>query len=115
MTTHMRLIISAAAAFLLAPSLLPAGTPFGAATTVFAQGWYDPYRSVHHHRRARHSKPDASDDAKSAASAPGEKKTASPSAASSDQQPPPRVPFTAAEDAAATIPGMPDARFWADS
>ncbi|HTZ00932.1 MAG TPA: patatin-like phospholipase family protein [Xanthobacteraceae bacterium] len=28
---------------------------------------------------------------------------------------PPRTPFTAAEDAAATIPGMPDARFWADS
>ena len=28
---------------------------------------------------------------------------------------PPRVPFTAAEDAASIIPGMPDARFWADS
>jgi predicted acylesterase/phospholipase RssA len=28
---------------------------------------------------------------------------------------PPRTPFTAAEDAAARIPGMPDARFWADS
>ena len=28
---------------------------------------------------------------------------------------PPRVPFTAAEDAVATFPGMPDARFWADS
>ena len=28
---------------------------------------------------------------------------------------PPRTPFTAAEQAAATIPGMPDARFWADS
>jgi hypothetical protein len=28
---------------------------------------------------------------------------------------PPRTPFTAAEDAAAVIPGMPDARFWADS
>ncbi len=28
---------------------------------------------------------------------------------------PPRTPFTAAEDAAAGIPGMPDARFWADS
>jgi predicted acylesterase/phospholipase RssA len=28
---------------------------------------------------------------------------------------PPRTPFTAAEDAAAKIPGMPDARFWADS
>lgn len=28
---------------------------------------------------------------------------------------PPRVPYTAAEARAATIPGMPDARFWADS
>jgi hypothetical protein len=28
---------------------------------------------------------------------------------------PPRIPFTAADDAAATIPGMPDARFFADS
>ena len=30
-------------------------------------------------------------------------------------QPPPRTPFTAADDAAAVIPGMPDARFFADS
>jgi predicted acylesterase/phospholipase RssA len=28
---------------------------------------------------------------------------------------PPRTPFTAADDAAAAIPGIPDARFWADS
>jgi len=28
---------------------------------------------------------------------------------------PPRIPFTAADEAAASIPGMPDARFWADS
>ena len=28
---------------------------------------------------------------------------------------PPRVPFTAAEDAASVIPGMPDSRFWMDS
>src|SRR5215472_9482721 len=28
---------------------------------------------------------------------------------------PPRAPFTAADDAIAAIPGMPDARFWADS
>jgi len=31
------------------------------------------------------------------------------------KQLPPRIPFTAADEAAATIPGMPDARFWADS
>jgi hypothetical protein len=30
-------------------------------------------------------------------------------------KPPPRIPFTAADEAAAVIPGMPDARFWADS
>jgi len=28
---------------------------------------------------------------------------------------PPRTPFTAAEDAAAVVPGIPEARFWADS
>lgn len=28
---------------------------------------------------------------------------------------PPRIPFTAADEAAAAIPGMPDARFWAES
>src|SRR5262249_8272298 len=28
---------------------------------------------------------------------------------------PPRAPFTAADDSIAAIPGMPDARFWADS
>ena len=48
------------------------------------------------------------------ASVQGGKKAASPPAASSDQQPPPRVPFTAAEDAVASIPGIPDARFWAN-
>jgi predicted acylesterase/phospholipase RssA len=31
------------------------------------------------------------------------------------KQLPPRIPFTAADEVAATIPGMPDARFWADS
>jgi hypothetical protein len=41
-------------------------------------------------------------------------KTQSP-APSAQQQLPPRIPFTAAEDAVATIPGMPNARFWMDS
>jgi predicted acylesterase/phospholipase RssA len=31
------------------------------------------------------------------------------------KQLPPRIPFTAADEALAAIPGMPDARFWADS
>lgn len=41
-------------------------------------------------------------------------KTQSP-ASSAQQQLPPRIPFTAAEDAIATIPGIVDARFWMDS
>lgn len=42
---------------------------------------------------------------------------AKPPAALAAQAPkfPPRAPFTAADDAVAAIPGMPDARFWADS
>jgi predicted patatin/cPLA2 family phospholipase len=40
---------------------------------------------------------------------------AAPPAAAQSRQLPPRIPFTAAEDENAAIPGMPDARFWADS
>ncbi|HEX4411045.1 MAG TPA: patatin-like phospholipase family protein [Xanthobacteraceae bacterium] len=47
----------------------------------------------------------------------GAKKTPSapPPAAPAQSKLPPRTPFTAADEVAATIPGMPDARFWADS
>jgi hypothetical protein len=38
-----------------------------------------------------------------------------PATAVSPQKLPPRAPFTAADDAAAAVPGMADARFWADS
>ena len=38
-----------------------------------------------------------------------------PAAATQPQKLPPRAPFTAADDAVASVPGMPDARFWADS
>jgi predicted acylesterase/phospholipase RssA len=38
-----------------------------------------------------------------------------PLAAARPPQLPPRVPYSATDAAAATIPGMPDARFWADS
>ena len=38
-----------------------------------------------------------------------------PPAAAQTPKLPPRVPFTAADEASAVIPGMPDARFWADS
>ena len=40
---------------------------------------------------------------------------APPPAAAQPQKLPPRVPFTAADQAVAGVPGMPDARFWADS
>ena len=38
-----------------------------------------------------------------------------PAAAAQPQKLPPRAPFTAADEAVADVPGMPDARFWADS
>jgi predicted acylesterase/phospholipase RssA len=38
-----------------------------------------------------------------------------PEPKSSSSELPPRTPYTAAEALVATIPGMPDARFWADS
>jgi hypothetical protein len=38
-----------------------------------------------------------------------------PAAAGQPQKFPPRTPFTGADDAVAGIPGIPDARFWADS
>jgi predicted patatin/cPLA2 family phospholipase len=38
-----------------------------------------------------------------------------PAAAAQPQKLPPRAPFTAADEAVAGVPGMPDARFWADS
>jgi patatin-like phospholipase len=80
----------AAAALLAAPFLLSLAAPFAA--TAHAQG-------------TRHS------TAARAKQAPG------PPPAATAQPPklPPRVPFSAAEDEAAFIPGMPDARFWADS
>ena len=39
----------------------------------------------------------------------------SPAPAAQPQKLPPRAPFTAADATAASIPGMPDARFWGDS
>jgi predicted patatin/cPLA2 family phospholipase len=38
-----------------------------------------------------------------------------PAAPAQSQKLPPRAPFTAADQAVAGVPGMPDARFWADS
>jgi predicted acylesterase/phospholipase RssA len=47
--------------------------------------------------------------------APAKKPAAPGPATAQPAKPPPRAPFTAADEAAAVIPGMPDARFWADS
>jgi predicted acylesterase/phospholipase RssA len=47
---------------------------------------------------------------------PGKARVTAPAPAAQQQSKfPPRAPFTAADDAVAAIPGMPDARFWADS
>jgi Patatin-like phospholipase len=80
--------ICAAAAIVVAAS----GAPF---TAVGAQG-----PGSHHKARAQI------------------KKTAQPAPVPAAGQPPklpPRTPFTAADQAAAAVPGMPDARFWGDS
>jgi hypothetical protein len=44
-----------------------------------------------------------------------DKKQNQPPAEAKSKELPPRVPYTATEAAVASIPGMPDARFWADS
>ena len=50
------------------------------------------------------------------APASGNKQNAAPSRKDAERkQPPARTQFTAAEEEAATLPGIPDARFWADS
>ena len=53
--------------------------------------------------------------AKAGAAPDARQRPAPPPTTSTQAELPPRVPFTAAEDAVAGIPGMPDARFWADS
>ena len=100
MTMHMRRTLCAAAALFLAPILAPpalAQGVGGSATTEF-------------HRQA-------GSPARLKQGAPGHTtKTAPPPQATSTQtELPPRVPFTSAEDAASIVPGMPEARFWADS
>jgi len=83
-----------AAAFLAAPLLLPA--PFAAAQNPNAPTHEAPAHKAPAHKRA---------PAKTPAAQP------QPQA----KQLPPRIPFTAADEALAAIPDMPDARFWADS
>ena len=78
---------------LAAPLFVPSGLPFAAATAQ-AQRAITP---GHSRRAARKALVPA------------------PPAAAQTPKLPPRVPFTAADEASAVIPGMPDARFWADS
>jgi predicted acylesterase/phospholipase RssA len=95
MSKHSRWIVSAAAvAVAMSAGLaLPPAAPFVALS--YAQGGL----AAKPHRAARAKKP------------------ANPPTAAATAQPelPPRVPYTAAEAAAAVIPGIPEARFFADA
>jgi len=53
--------------------------------------------------------------ARATRTAPAPAPAPSPAPAAQPQKLPPRAPFTAADATAASIPGMPDARFWGDS
>ena len=106
MTMHTRWTICAAAALLSAPFFVSSEAPFEAA---LAQGLGAPATAKSHPQwvaqaRVRRVAP------KNVRRAP-----TPPPVATAQPQLPPRVPFTAAEDAVSIIPGIPDARFWADS
>jgi predicted acylesterase/phospholipase RssA len=92
MANMARWYVYTAAALLAAPLLVPA--PFAA-----AQNGSAPARKAPAHR----------------ASAPAPAKAPAAQPQPQARQLPPRIPFTAADEVAATIPGIPDARFWADS
>jgi predicted acylesterase/phospholipase RssA len=97
MTKKARRIIYMAAAILAAPLVMAPGAPSAAQPD--ASGAATAVASPHRGARARVKNPPATP----------------PIAAAQPRQLPARVPFTAADEAAAAIPGMPDARFWADS
>src|ERR1700688_1011367 len=90
MANMARWYVYTAAALLAAPLALPPSAP-SAAQPAPAQT-----RSAHPHKRA-----------------PAKQPAVPPQ--SQARQLPPRTPFTAADEALAAIPDMPDARFWADS
>ena len=93
MANMARWYVYTAAALLAAPLLVPA--PLAAQPTA------DQYRGAQAHKAPAHK------------TAPAKTPAAQPQPQA--KQLPPRIPFTAADEVAATIPGMPDARFWADS
>jgi predicted acylesterase/phospholipase RssA len=90
MANMARWYVYTAAALLAAPLVLPPSAPFSAKPAA-AQN-----RSTPAHKRAP-AKPPVTPPQPQA------------------KQLPPRIPFTAADEASAAIPDMPDARFWADS
>ena len=90
-------------ASLCATALMPIAGPAA------AQGYKpEPWQSGQQSWPPAQAKPRARARAKTAPTPP-------PVAAAQPRQLPPRIPFTAADEAAAAIPGIPDARFWADS
>ena len=90
MANMARWYVYTAAALLAAPLALPPSAP-SAAQPAPAQT-----RSAHPHKRAPVKQPAVPPQSQA-------------------RQLPPRTPFTAADEALAAIPDMPDARFWADS
>jgi predicted acylesterase/phospholipase RssA len=90
MANMARWYVYTAAALLAAPLALPPSAPFSAKPAA-AQN-----RSAPAHKRAPAKTPEVQPQPQA-------------------KQLPPRIPFTAADEALAAIPGMPDARFWADS
>jgi len=101
MTSTPRWYVYTATALLAAALLVPSAVRFAAAPAA-AQSVSGPATTAagpHRNTRGR------------AGNAP----TKPPVVAAQPRQLPPRIPFTAADAAAAAIPGMPDARFWAAS
>jgi predicted acylesterase/phospholipase RssA len=92
--TRWTICTCTAAAILSAPLLVPPKLPFAAAPA-HAQSMSKPKT---HRGAARAAKPQTP-----------------PPAPTTSNEPPPRVPYTAADAAAAVIPGIPEARFWASS
>ena len=92
-----------AAAVLLSAVFAPYGATF--ATPALAQST----------DTARPNAPGSRQGVRAPAKRAGKAETKKPPVATAQPQVPPRIPFTAAEDAAAAIPGIPDARFWAGS
>src|SRR5580692_9184341 len=93
MAKMARWYLHTAAALLAVPLLVPA--------PLAAQPAADQYHSAPAHKASAHK------------TAPANPPAAQPQPQA--KQPPPRIPFTPADEVAAAIPGMPDARFWADS